>query len=143
MELCFTILSSTKCKNLFISNLLCISNDFHFYIFRKQNRIKGFALRQMEKHYPKGLKSLKKFYNWAKDGDSEYELLRTITKSFWYIHLHWACNEYDFNNSGTATQTSWSHSFGNALYHYKHVTSTRAKYKLCYFLVKIYQRSLK
>ena len=55
---------------------------FFFYIFRKQNRIKGFALRQIEKHYPKGLKSLKKFYNWAKDGDSEYELLRSITKSF-------------------------------------------------------------
>ena len=39
-------------------------------------------MKQMEKHCPDGLKNLKKFYNWAKDRDSEYGLLQDIVKSF-------------------------------------------------------------
>lgn len=58
-----------------------VHND-HLIYFRKQNRLKGFAIKQMEKQCPKGLKNLKKWYNWAQDRDSEYGLLKDIVQSY-------------------------------------------------------------
>ena len=49
--------------------------------FRKPKRITGFALKQLEKNFPKGTKHLKDFYNWSKDRDSEFNLLQKISKS--------------------------------------------------------------
>ncbi|CAB4068275.1 CAPNN [Lepeophtheirus salmonis] len=45
----------------------------------------GKALNILEQHFPegsKGLKKLKQFYNWAKDKDSEFDLLKKIIKTF-------------------------------------------------------------
>ena len=52
-----------------------------FTFFRKPKRITGFALKQLEKNFPKGTKHLKDFYNWSKDRDSEFNLLQKISKS--------------------------------------------------------------
>ena len=52
-----------------------------FTFFRKPKRITGFALKQLEKNFPKGTKHLKDFYNWSKDRDSEFNLLQKICKS--------------------------------------------------------------
>ena len=51
------------------------------FFFRKPKRITGFALKQLEKNFPKGTKHLKDFYNWSKDRDSEFNLLQKISKS--------------------------------------------------------------
>lgn len=50
-------------------------------IFKKhQNKIAGFALKQLEKTFPKSAKHLKDFYNWTTSSDEDYDLLRSIIK---------------------------------------------------------------
>jgi len=39
---------------------------------------RGFAMQQLRTHFPKQAGTLKTFYDWAKDSDSEYELLKKI-----------------------------------------------------------------
>ncbi len=51
---------------------------------RKQNKVVGFAFRQLEKNFPqhaKGIQKLKNFYSWATDAEAEYDLLNSIVKS--------------------------------------------------------------
>lgn len=49
---------------------------------RKHKKITGFALKMLEKNFPKEMKKLKDFYNWAMDRDSEFALLGKIVNSF-------------------------------------------------------------
>ena len=43
--------------------------------------LSGFALRQLEKNFPKGMKQLKDFYKWATTSEDEFNLLKTIMKT--------------------------------------------------------------
>ena len=52
-----------------------------FINFRKQNKMAGFALKQLEKNFPKQAKQLKDFYNWSMNPDDEFNLLKNIMKS--------------------------------------------------------------
>merc|ERR1712062_511752 len=47
----------------------------------KHNKITGFALKQLEKRFPKGVKGLKNFYNWTTNPEEEFNLLAKIVKS--------------------------------------------------------------
>ena len=58
------------------------ANSIYISVFRKQNRLKGFAIKQMEKQCPTGLRNLRKWYNWANDRDTEYGLLKDIVQSY-------------------------------------------------------------
>ena len=42
---------------------------------------KGFAMKQLEKNFPRGIKHLKDFYNWTMNPEDEYNLLKNIVKS--------------------------------------------------------------
>merc|ERR1711994_577284 len=50
---------------------------------RKRDRIFGFAMTQMEKHYPQvvdKILKLKDYYNWCMDSESELSLLKKIVE---------------------------------------------------------------
>ena len=53
----------------------------YIFNFRKHNKITGFALKQLEKRFPKGVKGLKNFYNWTTNPEEEFNLLAKIMKS--------------------------------------------------------------
>ena len=41
----------------------------------------GYALKKLEEQYPAGLNNLKAFFNWAKDRDSEHDILKSIVRN--------------------------------------------------------------
>jgi len=63
------------------SNQMLTNSKSNFAFFRKQGKIAGFAMKQLEKNFPKGTKGLKMFYSWATSSDEEFNLLRNIIKS--------------------------------------------------------------
>ena len=60
---------------IYLNYNTCIFN------FRKHKKIAGFALKQLEKRFPKGVKGLKNFYNWTTNPEEEFNLLAKIMKS--------------------------------------------------------------
>ena len=56
-------------------------NSCTIFNFRKHKKITGFALKQLEKRFPKGVKGLKNFYNWTTNPEEEFNLLAKIMKS--------------------------------------------------------------
>ena len=64
--------------------MLLTYNFFQKSIYRKRDKLVGFAFKKLEQNFPqhaKGLKALKSFYNWATDRDSEFDLLNNIIGS--------------------------------------------------------------
>ena len=49
---------------------------------KQQGKIAGFALKQLEKNFPKQGKLLKDFYAWTTSSEDEFNLLKNIVKSF-------------------------------------------------------------
>ena len=61
---------------------ILFQNVIQIFASRKHNKITGFALKQLEKQFPKSMKGLKNFYNWTTNADEEFTLLAKIMKSF-------------------------------------------------------------
>jgi hypothetical protein len=47
---------------------------------RRKNRIAGFALKKLEEQFPGGMNNLSAFFNWTRDRDSEYDVLKAIVQ---------------------------------------------------------------
>ena len=60
----------------------CISVSFKCISRRRRNKAAGFALKVLEDNFPKQTGKMRDFYGWAKDGNSEHDLLKSIVGSF-------------------------------------------------------------
>ena len=64
-----------------INDTIYFNYNTCIFNFRKHKKITGFALKQLEKRFPKGVKGLKNFYNWTTNPEEEFNLLAKIMKS--------------------------------------------------------------
>ena len=74
-----TILAETGNRTSIINFMIFHKKSCRF-VSRRKNRIAGFALKKLEEQFPGGMNNLSAFFNWTRDRDSEYDVLKAIVQ---------------------------------------------------------------